>query len=62
MGRLNLALVQQFRVHKFIISYITSENTTMALGAHMCPYSYIYRIPSRDGALQNMSWFAFVLK
>ena len=38
-----------FRVHKFIISYITFENTTMALGAHMYPYSYMYCTSSRDG-------------
>ena len=27
----------------------------MALGAHMRPYSYMYRAPHRDGVLQRMT-------
>ena len=32
-----LILLQQFRVHKFMISQFHLKNTTMALGAHMRP-------------------------
>ena len=32
-----LVLIQQFQVHKFMISQFHLQNTTMALGAHMRP-------------------------
>ena len=49
-----------FRVHKFIISYIISKNTTMALGAHMRPHSYMYYTPSRDWGVKLLYNFFFL--
>ena len=45
--------MSQFFENFTILSLITtSKNITMALGAHMRPYSYMYCAPSRDGVLQ----------
>ena len=41
------------RVHKFIILQFHLQNTTMALSAHIRPYSYMYCILSQDRALQR---------
>ena len=54
-----LVILQQFRVYKFMISQFHLQNTTMALGAHMCSYGYSYRTPSRDGTLRFL--FLFLL-
>ena len=45
--------VPQFFENFTILSLITTpKNITMALGAHMRPYNYMYCAPHRDGVLQ----------
>ena len=47
-----IAKVSQFFKNFTIKNYYDTQLIMEALGAHMRPYGYTYRTPSRDGALQ----------